>query len=329
MKLTEQQIAERAFAPGAPGFVGAAIDLLLARPGLPGPALAALGLRPALRHGFLTARSARVAVVSGPPSPGLETCLARMAEDLPSAVSILAGHGADPNGTHSGRTAAGIRLGLEAGLDGGGPLGLVHRWRLAHTLAPVLAAAFANSPAGGWRSGRQAGRREMPVVPPGRDPRAAWTGWLLGAERFGDRVRAGEASAADLDRHVESLRLPVVARGHLELDVIDRQPGDGWRVAIAVAVALLDDARAAEQAAAATDRLAGEPRLWERAARDALTDPVLAEAARDCFLTAYAALARQGTARGLRDEVAEFTERYVLRGRCPADDAIDRTAAGR
>src|SRR6185295_3057727 len=108
----------------------------------------------------------------------------------------------------------------------------------------------------------------------------------------------------------ESLRLPVVARGHLELDVIDRQPGDGWRVAIAVAVALLDDARAAGQAAAATDRLAGEPRLWERAARDALTDPVLAEAARDCFLTAYAALARQGASRSLRDALAGYTERY-------------------
>jgi hypothetical protein len=42
---------------------------------------------------------------------------------------------------------------------------------------------------------------------------------------------------------------------------------------------------------------------------------------------AYAALARQGAARDLRDAVAGFTERYVLRGRCPADDVLDRATA--
>jgi glutamate--cysteine ligase len=44
-------------------------------------------------------------------------------------------------------------------------------------------------------------------------------------------------------------------------------------------------------------------------------------------MAAYAALARQGVSRELRDAVAEFTERYVHRGRCPADDILDNATA--
>jgi glutamate--cysteine ligase len=65
--------------------------------------------------------------------------------------------------------------------------------------------------------------------------------------------------------------------------------------------------------------------LWERAARDALTDPALAPAACECFLAAYGALARQGVARDLRDQVAGFIERHVARRRCPADDRQERS----
>ena len=96
---------------------------------------------------------------------------------------------------------------------------------------------------------------------------------------------------------------------------------------LAVTAALLDDPNAAAVAESATRDLAATPRLWERAARDALTDPELAAAARELFVAAYAALARQGVARELRDAVADYTERYVLRGRCPADDVLDRAAA--
>ncbi|GID46810.1 glutamate--cysteine ligase EgtA [Actinoplanes capillaceus] len=233
---------------------------------------------------------------------------------------------------------AGIRVGLEAGLDGGGPLGLPRRWALAHTLAPVLAAAFANSPLRhgrptGWRSVRQAARRTLPVHPGGGDPRAAWTAYAMGACGSGGSSprqtlrERGRITIADLERHLAGLRPPVAARGHLELDVADHQPGDGWRVVAAVTSILLDDPRAATVAAEATAHLAGEPTLWERAARDALTDPVLAAAARDCFLAAYAGLARQGVSRELRDTVADFTERYVYRGRCPADDVLDQATA--
>lgn len=333
--LTEQAaellLAGRAFDPAPPGFVGAAIDVPLAPPGLPPATLARLVARPALRHGFLTARSARLAVVSGPPSPGLAASLSRMTDDLRAARPLL-GPFASADVSSSAAIWGGIRIGLEAGLDGGGVLGLPRRWALAHKLAPVLAAAFANAPAAGWRSARQALRRDLPVLPPG-DPRTAWTAYVLDTPTHAgatlrDRFRAGDRpTAAELSRHQEALRPAVAARGHLELDVADTQPGDNWRLPIAIAATLLDDPKAALDVEDATAHLPAESRLWERAARDALTDPALAAAARDCFVAAYAALSRQGAARPLRDAVADYTERYVLRARTPADDILDRLTA--
>jgi len=315
-QAAEQLIAARAFAPAPPGFVGATVDV-------PAPGLDA---RRPLRHGFLKARSPGLAVVSGPPSPGLAVCLSRMTDDLRAARPLIA-----PPGDRFS-PEAGIRVGLETGLAGAGVLGLARRWRLAHRLAPVLAAAFANAPAPGRRSVRQASRKNLPVVPVG-DPGQAWLAYAMstpppGGESLRDRFRAGEApTAAQLADHLDALRPPVAARGHLELDVADAQPGDGWRIPIAVATTLLDDPQAAAEAESATAHLPAEPGLWERAARDALTDPVLAAAARDCFLSAYAALARQGASRSLRDALAGYTERYVLRARTPADDVLDQLTA--
>ncbi|GIE15984.1 glutamate--cysteine ligase EgtA [Paractinoplanes ferrugineus] len=329
--MTEQAaellIAHRAFATAPPGFVGAALDLPARTPPAPTPpAPTSPAGRVRLRHGFLAPHGPHTAVLSGPPSPGLDICLARMTEDLELARPLLAGPGAPVPDT------AGIRIGLEAGLEGGGPLGLSRRWTLAHTLAPVLAAAFANTPGAGWRSVRQATRRHLPVLPPGA-PRAAWMTYAMDAPdprgrtlRARYRAEAGP-DAPGLTRHLRSLRPPVAARGHLEIDVADHQPGAGWRIPVTIVATLLDDPRAALEASAATAPLIGEPRLWERAARDALTDPLLATAARDCFIAAYAALARQGAPRALRDAVADYLERYVLRSRTPADDILDRAAA--
>jgi glutamate--cysteine ligase len=419
----ERLIADRSFECGPPGFVGAAIDLPRretaqnapqgreepaielsgregvttapsgrqaapsARPNRQGPAIelpgregaSAAGVRRTLRHGFLVVRAGGVVTVSGPPSPGLESCLARMSDDL----------GALPVAGPDRSAVTGIRVGLEAGLDGGGPLGLARRWRLAHTLAPVLAAAFANSPVPGeWRSVRAARHRGRPVLPgppdadpvaapatvnlgattaaavnpctpdlggiaplpagPDRcesDPRASWTAYVMAEPSSGGHFASDAASSSerrsfrewtrsddpptedDLARHLAGLRPPVAARGHLELDFADGQSGDGWRVAVAVIATLLDDPVAATVAEGATGRFAYGERVWERAARDALADAELAAAARECFLAAYAALARRGAPRELRDAVAAFMESYVLRGRCPADDRLsaDRT----
>jgi len=350
----ERLVADHALTPGLPGLTGVAVDLLLDGPGPPAALIGSARDRTPLRHGFLGARSPRIVVVSGPPSPGIDVCAARMAEDLPLSLAMLAGHrvtvlqeaadAVDPTTATDdayAKATAGVRVALEAGVEGDGPYGLRRRWHLAHAIAPVLAAAFANAPLRngrptGWRSVRQALRRDLPAAPPGLDPRRAWTALVLDAPVTGtgrtlrDWTRSGPGdgpTTADLTGHLASLRPPVAARGHLELDVADRQPGHGWRVPLAVIAALLDDPQAATEAEAATQALAATPRLWERAARDALTDPALAAAARGCFVAAYAALARQGAARDLRDSVADFTERYVLRGRCPADDVLDRATA--
>ncbi len=131
--------------------------------------------------------------------------------------------------------------------------------------------------------------------------------------------------------------------------MIDAQPGDGWIVPVAVVAALTDDPVAADAAMAAVEPVwhqlepadsqvpaprtprAGPPRPpaaspWLRAARLGLADPVLAKAAQQCFEAADAALGRLDAPPAVRGAVAEFAERYVRRGRCPADDILDTIA---
>ena len=123
---------------------------------------------------------------------------------------------------------------------------------------------------------------------------------------------------------------PVRPRGHLELRVIDAQPGDGWIVPTAVVSALLDDPVAAQAAMAAVEPLQKDCRpgdLLLRAARLGQDDPQLAAASRECFAAADSALGRLGAPAAIRDAVAAFADRYVLRGRCPADDRLDEARA--
>jgi glutamate--cysteine ligase len=62
---------------------------------------------------------------------------------------------------------------------------------------------------------------------------------------------------------------------------------------------------------------------WLRAARFGPADPVIGRAAAECFAAADAALARSQVPAEIRTAVSDFAERYVLRGRCPADDLLD------
>jgi ergothioneine biosynthesis glutamate--cysteine ligase EgtA len=157
------------------------------------------------------------------------------------------------------------------------------------------------------------------------------------------RVAAGP-TADDLSYHLSTLFPPIRPRGHLELRMIDAQPGDGWIVPVAVVSALADDLVAADAAMAATEpiwrpgpseavpgqRTDAQPRNhvspWLRAARHGMADPELAAAARLCFEAAEASLARSNAPADVRAAVTAFAERYVRRGRCPADDILDTTA---
>ncbi|WP_329126516.1 ergothioneine biosynthesis glutamate--cysteine ligase EgtA [Streptomyces sp. NBC_01465] len=262
------------------------------------------------------------------------------------------------------RGSASVQVNLDAGHEEPGPLGHGRRWQLAHLLGAVLVAAFANSPRSdgrstGWRSTRQALWADLDplrsLAPAAqREPRAAWTeqaldtpvmcirrdegpwqvptdltfrGWLRGG---GPRP----PTRADLDYHLTTLFPPVRPRGHLELRMIDAQPGeDGWIVPLAVTAALFDDPAAAETVYRAVKPLAETagslpaPRnpLWRNAARRGLADPELHAAAAVCFATALEALPRLGASTAVRDAVAEFAARYVVRGRCPADDQPHET----
>ncbi|MFF2655838.1 ergothioneine biosynthesis glutamate--cysteine ligase EgtA [Kitasatospora sp. NPDC058032] len=264
---------------------------------------------------------------------------------------------------------ASLQVCLDSGTEDG-PHAYRRRWLLAHRLGPVLVAAFANSPLldgrpTGHRSTRQTvwsrmdPTRTLAPAPDHGDPRESWAGYVLDAEvlcvrrqddrpwtapagmTFRDWLRgAGEhpPTLDDLDYHRTTLFPPVRPRGHLELRMIDAQPGDGWIVPTALVTALLDDPLAADAALAALEPLqpphgADDPRpprsdLWCRAAVLATADPALRRAALACFAAADAALGRLPGAERLRATVAAFAERYPARGRCPADDQLDALRSG-
>jgi glutamate--cysteine ligase len=187
--------------------------------------------------------------------------------------------------------------------------------------------------------------------------------WLRGTDA-GTGTGQRRPTADDLSYHLSTLFPPVRARGHLELRMIDAQRGsDGWIVPVAVVAALVDDPVAAEAAMAAAEPIwqvpvqkprrasrSGSPARredafqagrraasnlsrsghsdgpWLRAARLGPADPAIATAIRECFGAAAAALARAGTSPQITKLVADFTERYVDRGRCPADDMLEETS---
>ena len=261
---------------------------------------------------------------------------------------------------------ASVQVCLDAGTTSRGPDGYRARWKLAHLLGPVLVAAFANSPFSrgrptGLRSTRQA---VWTAIDPARttvprdddDPRDAWAAYAMSAPVLcirddggswavpvgltfrdwiadhGRTVSPRPPTADDLAYHLTTLFPPVRPQGHLELRMIDAQPGDdGWIVPLAVTTALLDDPVAAETARRAVCRLdlrpydeaPGNP-LWRCAARHGLADAALRLAAETCFEAAADALPRLGAKPGIRAAVANFAERYVARGRSPADDLLDQ-----
>ncbi|MYR62227.1 ergothioneine biosynthesis glutamate--cysteine ligase EgtA, partial [Streptomyces sp. SID625] len=227
-----------------------------------------------------------------------------------------------PAGRHMMCTSASVQVSVDAGHEEPGPLGHVRRWWLAHHLGAVLVAVFANSPLigrrpTGWLSTRQLLWTE---IGPGRagappldgTPRTTWARHVLDAPvmcvrrsdgpwhvpedvTFRDWIRSGlprPPTREDLDYHLTTLFPPVRPRGHLELRMIDAQPGDdGWIVPLAVTAALFDDPEAAETAYRAVKPLAERAGtrpaphnpLWTAAARTALADPELHEAAVTCF----------------------------------------------
>ncbi|MEX2394585.1 MAG: glutamate-cysteine ligase family protein [Actinomycetota bacterium] len=243
-------------------------------------------------------------------------------------------------GPAAGRMMCGstaIHVNLDAGVDDEGRA----RFDIATRIGPALAASFADSPLideipSGWKSTRLASwlqldpSRTQPITDVD-----AWVDYALDALvmfiRCGDDYRCSPAGLTfrrwitdgspdgfpdddDLAYHLTTLFPPVRPHGHLELRMIDMVDDPWWRVAVAVASTLVNDP--ATRAEIADDVV--DPLSWELAARCALEDPPIARAAAACFDVAL----RHADARVL-DEIAEYADRFVRRGRCPADEQLD------
>jgi glutamate--cysteine ligase len=255
----------------------------------------------------------------------------------------------------SGRTMMRNTASIQVNLDAGDARSRDARWHLAHDLGPVLTACFANSPfdrsgaPSGFRSTRSAvwhdidpQRTGSARLRPRSDARREWTHYLLDAPVMMIRVDEGDSrvpsapisfarwlddghvagwpTVEDLAYHATTLFPPIRPRGWLELRMIDALPEEWWPVAVGVTTALLDDPRAAARAAVA---VAPVRERWLTAARAALHDPAIARAARECFSLARPALARVGADDATIDATTAYIDRFVVRGRCPADEQLD------
>jgi glutamate--cysteine ligase len=242
---------------------------------------------------------------------------------------------------------------VQVNLDLGDAADLPRRWRLAHALGPVLVAAFANSPlAGGAPTGARSSRQQVwALLDPTRSapaasllpPADAWARYALAARVMlvrSDRYRAvrhhlsfaqwmaeghesGYPTVDDLAYHLTTLFPPVRPKGWLELRMIDAVPAPWWEVAVAVTTALLDDPEAFVTAERTCAPVAG---CWAEAAALGMSHPALASAARTCFAAALDALPRLGVH---PVATADYVDRYVDRGRSPADDVLDALVAAR
>jgi glutamate--cysteine ligase len=255
-------------------------------------------------------------------------------------------------------STAAVQVNVDAGPDTPTPgqVDLAARWDLLHALIPVLVAAFANSPAlagraTGWRSTRARvwsqidPARTSSAHRPDEDPRVSWARYALTAPvmcipddtadwlapehlTFRDWIGGGgprRPGPAEFAYHLTTLFPPVRARGHLELRVIDAQRTDSdWAAAFALVTALVGDPVAADRAREALCPVAG-PDWVTVAARNGLSDPVLAKAVLGCFEAAGDALASTPFV-GLREELTAFVARYPDRARCPADDTLAELA---
>ncbi len=329
----EAWIPRTCFKTGPPGRIGLELELLVQQPHDPAAAVPEQRhrrmldtLRSLPLAGTITVEPGGQVELSGPPADRLDLALATTSRDLAALHRtaaehglVLTGIGRDPYRTpprtleHPRYAAmarylagwgpagaammcatASVQVNLEAGTD---PDDIHRRWRLLHTLHPVLVATFANSPlAGGvptgWRSTRSRvwldldpARTRAPRSRPGEDPGTAWARWALDAPlllvrrdgpdwsappglTFRQWLHAGRdavpdrppATLDDLAYHLTTLFPPVRARGHLEVRYLDAQPGDYWQVPAAVLWALTEHpeaGRAALHAATAWSGRAG------------------------------------------------------------------------
>lgn len=222
--------------------------------------------------------------------------------------------GIGPFGALMMNNTAATQVSVDVGADA---VEVAARWQALHAIGPAVLAGFACSPQlYGAPAGRAASQRmrawlaldpartAVPVEA-GADPVAAYARWALGVPllcvrgepgtdwsapagaTFGDWIEGKldtvierGPTQEDLDYHLSTLFPPVRAAGYFEVRYIDAQPGDGWKVPIALLEALLSGPGAV---AAATEIAAGTAQRWWAAAELGLADPDLRTAAVGLF----------------------------------------------
>jgi glutamate--cysteine ligase len=203
---------------------------------------------------------------------------------------------------------AATQVALDAGRDGGE---VRARWSLLHEAGPALVAAFACSPvlrgapAGAWASQRMRTwleldpRRTRGPALAGGNPGREYARWALDVPllcvRTGGATWSAPAGATfadwvdgrldgvlpvrpnvdDLELHLSTLFPPVRACGYLEVRYLDAQPGELWRVPVAVLEALLSTAAVLDRARELAEPTVGR---WRDAARLGLGDGPLRSA---------------------------------------------------
>jgi glutamate--cysteine ligase len=243
-------------------------------------------------------------------------------------------------------STAAVQVNLDTGAD---DADVARRCRLLGALGPPLVAAFANSPARaghltGWRSTRQAVWQGMEPrrthAPVGDDPVAAWADYALAAPlmmlrrpdapwvaapgfTFGAWV-AGQVPGLphptedDLAHHLTTLFPPVRPRGWFEVRYLDAQHPTWWPVPVVVLATALEHDDLHDPLLEACRPVAGS---WLVAARAAVADRALHRAASEVLDLVTPRLEDAA----LRRLVDAFRERYLARGRCPADDADEES----
>ncbi|MXW75005.1 MAG: ergothioneine biosynthesis glutamate--cysteine ligase EgtA [Acidimicrobiaceae bacterium] len=211
-----------------------------------------------------------------------------------------------PTGLKMMNLTASLQLNIDLGPDP------ERSWRRAQVIAPVLSAAFANSPTidGStfaavshrqrvWAS--TAPSRGLPV-PPGTD---AWSEYILDSQVMlritADGVHPqlddlslrqwqnsdSPPTSEELALHISTLFPPLRPRGYLEMRMIDALGPKGRSVAVGASWVLLANDQAGAHAEAVCSKISDR---WKRATAAGLEDPEVADAAHSVLTIAADAL---------------------------------------
>jgi glutamate--cysteine ligase len=224
------------------------------------------------------------------------------------------------------------------------------RWRVLNAAAPYVVAIFANSPIyDGERTGHQSTRagiwRSLDPLRTGipyneSAPVQAYLDFALAAPAillptvngehlpFGEWLTRTSVTGDEWQDHLSTLFPEVRPRGHLELRSADAIAPEWYAAPVALTAGILYDPGTLR---AAADLLPiPDAALLERAGREGLHDPAIAETARDLFELALAGCAGLGSVYFHPSDLEQaraYFDRYTRRSRAPADDIVQDAIA--